>query len=49
MSEEGETTVPRNYCLHVSPLYAKVIIITDTSAQKAADVGKWKGREAWSS
>ena len=34
MSERGETTVPRHYCLHASPLHAKVAIITDTDAKR---------------
>ena len=32
--EEGEITVPRYYCLHVSLLQAKVGIITDTSIKR---------------
>ena len=38
MSGKGEMTVPRNYCLHVSPLHAKSVIITDTDV---------KGRLTW--
>ena len=34
MSEKGETTVPCNYCLHVSPLHVKAVIITDTDVKR---------------
>ena len=34
MSRGGETTVPRHYCLHISLLYAKVAMITDTNAER---------------
>ena len=30
----GETTVPRHYCLYVSLLHAKFIIITNTNAKR---------------
>ena len=34
MSEGKESTVPRNYCLLVSPLHAKVAIIIGTNAKR---------------
>ena len=55
MSERGETTIPRNYCLHISLLHAKAIIITDMNIKRrftwgnGRDVEKWKGRGAWPS
>ena len=44
MSKGGETTVPCNYCLHVSLLHTKVVIITGTSAKRWLTWGN--GRDA---
>ena len=44
MLREGGATVPRNYCLNISPLHAKVVIITGTSAKRRLTWGN--GRDA---
>ena len=40
---EGGATVPRNYCLNISPLHAKVVIITGTSAKRRLTGGNGRG------
>ena len=45
MSEGGETTVPCNYCLIVSPLHAKVVIITNTNIKRRLTWGNGRDTE----
>ena len=45
MSKGGETTVPRNYCLHISSLHAKDVIITGTSAKRRLTLGNRRDAE----
>ena len=45
LSEKGEVTAPYNYCMHVSLLHAKVVIIIDTSAKRQLTWGNGKDAE----
>ena len=45
MSGGREATVPCHYCLHVSPLHAKVAMITGTNAKRRLTWGNGSGTE----